>query len=212
MKDFIRNPLTIWLIWYSESRRLLFKNRKKKLKIGYLTRINNTSFGIYNTFYSNITIGNSKFGSYVYVSNNSRIINSNIGNFCSIGSNVKIGLSKHPTEFFTTFPAFYSTNKQCQITFVDQDYYDENGSNIIGNDVWIGDNALILSNVKIGDGAIIGAGAVVTKDVKPYSIVGGVPANHIKFRFDENTVNEYLNLRWWDKDIDWIKKKFLKTF
>src|SRR5665811_2625453 len=68
---------------------------------------------------------------------------------------------------------------------------------VIGNDVWIGANATILRGVTIGDGAIIASGSVVTKDVAPYSVVGGVPARHIRFRFDEDTIAELLDLRWW---------------
>lgn len=74
----------------------------------------------------------------------------------------------------------------------------------IGNDVWIGQNAVIMDGVKIGDGAIVAAGAVVTKDVAPYAIVGGVPAKLIKYRFDEATIKDLLRLKWWelsDKEI-----------
>ncbi len=69
---------------------------------------------------------------------------------------------------------------------------------VIGNDVWIGANAIILPGVNIGDGAVIGAGTVVTKDVPPYAIVGGNPARVIKYRFDENTINTLLKIKWWD--------------
>lgn len=72
----------------------------------------------------------------------------------------------------------------------------------VGNDVWIGIGAIIKSGVIIGDGAVIGAGAVVTKDVRPYEIVAGNPAKHIRFRFDEEIINELLELRWWDFSED----------
>jgi serine acetyltransferase len=76
----------------------------------------------------------------------------------------------------------------------------------IGNDVWIGNNVTILGGVSVGNGAIIGAGAVVTKNVEPYSIVGGVPAKVLKYRFDETSRKSLLNFAWWEKDIQWIKK------
>lgn len=75
---------------------------------------------------------------------------------------------------------------------------------VIGSDVWIGARAAILEGVTIGDGAVVAAGAVATKDVPPYAIVGGVPAKIIKYRFDEETIKKLLELKWWDKDMDWI--------
>lgn len=75
----------------------------------------------------------------------------------------------------------------------------------IGNDVWVGANSIILRGVKIGNGAIIAAGAVVTKNVKPYEIVGGVPAKHIKFRFEEKIINKLEELRWWEYGADIMK-------
>jgi hypothetical protein len=71
----------------------------------------------------------------------------------------------------------------------------------IGNDVWIGDRAFIMAGVRIGDGAVVAAGAVVTKDVPPYAVVGGVPARIIKYRFDQPTVDKLLELKWWRYDI-----------
>ena len=74
----------------------------------------------------------------------------------------------------------------------------------IGNDVWIGQSTIILSGVTIGDGAIIGANSLVTKDVKPYAVVGGNPAKLIKYRFDEDTIDKLLKIKWWDWSIDKI--------
>ena len=87
------------------------------------------------------------------------------------------------------------------------DAWDNKGDTVIGNDVWIGYEAVILSGVTVGDGAVIGARAVVTKDVPPYTVVGGVPAKEIKKRFDEKTVEALLNLRWWD----WEKEKIRRN-
>lgn len=86
------------------------------------------------------------------------------------------------------------------------DAWDNKGDIMIGNDVWIGYEAVIMSGVHIGDGAVIGTRAVVTKDVPPYTIVGGVPAKKIKMRFDRQTVEDLLELKWWDWTSEKIKK------
>ena len=206
MKRLLKNPLTLWSKWYLNSRKLLKKNRSKFLVIGYMSNFINVQFGRYNTFYDNILITNSVIDDFVYVSNRTIIKNTVVGKFCSIGADVKIGLGIHPTDFISTFPAFFSIKKQCQITFTDQDSIDELGSNKIGNDVWIGDNVMILSNVTIGDGCIIAAGAVVTKDVEPYAIVGGVPAKLIKKRFNKEHIQSLLDSQWWENDLEWFIK------
>lgn len=206
MREIIFNPLTIWLIWVFRSRLILLSNRKKHLKIGSLTQLRKVILGNFNTFYKNVSVSNSTIGDYVYVGDRTIISNTTIGKFCSIGSDVKIGLGMHPAHFISTFPAFFSARKQCQVTFTDKSYFEENGRNEIGNDVWIGTNAIILGNIKIGDGVIIGAGAVVTKDVDPYCIVGGVPARLIRKRFPDEVIKQLLEFKWWDSDIEWIKK------
>lgn len=205
MKALFKNPLTLWLKWYIQSRKVLNKNKDKNLVIGYMSNLVNVEVGKYNTIYSNVTVGNSKLGNYVYIADGTIISNSSIGNFCSIGSNVKIGLGMHPTNFVSTFPAFFSIRKQGQVTFVENNSFEETGSVVIGNDVWIGYNSIIMDNIVIGDGAIVGAGAVVTKDVKPYSIVGGVPAKHIKNRFNDDQILKLIKLKWWNNDEAWIK-------
>lgn len=85
--------------------------------------------------------------------------------------------------------------------------WDNKGDIVVGNDVWIGYEAVILAGVTIGDGAIIGARAVVTKDVPPYTIVGGVPAKQIRKRFNEETIDTLLKLKWWD----WSKERISKN-
>lgn len=142
-----------------------------------------------------------------------------IGKFCSISHGVKIGLGPHPMHFFSTSPVFYEPYRG----FVDKQLYNEfkdKGYTEIGNDVLIGANAIVLAGVKVGDGAIIGAGGIVTKDVPPYAVVAGNPAKIIKYRFDEKTIEKLLKLKWWNKDINEILKykkyfnnidKFLKA-
>ena len=118
-----------------------------------------------------------------------------MGKFCSISSGVFINPYEHDYTVITTHPIIRKgiSDNSRPIVF-------------IGNDVLISLNVVITSGVTIGDGAVIGAGAVVTKDVKPYEIVGGVPAKHIKWRFDESKRSRLLEQKWWDWDIEIINK------
>ena len=126
-----------------------------------------------------------------------------IGKYCSLANGVCIGIGNHPYNILTTHPFTYMDN-DIQL-YGDMPVAKENRIKIedvkktyIGNDVWIGHNATIISGVKVGDGAIIAAGAVVTKDVEPYAIVGGVPAKVIKYRFPKEIINQLLEVKWWD--------------
>lgn len=144
-------------------------------------------------------------GKYTYINKYSLVEkNTTIGRFCSIAYNVKIGLGSHPTNWVSTHQFAYDSKYK----FIKQSKTFENNSTkltIIGNDVWIGANAIVLAGVKIGDGAIVGANSLVTKDVEPYSIVVGTPAKHQRFRFDEKTINELLKTQWWNWDHEKIR-------
>ena len=132
-----------------------------------------------------------------------------IGRFCSIGHEFRIANGTHPigAPFATTSPLFYSTKKQAMYTFAAKNRFEEVLPQVvIGNDCWIGDRVEIVGGKHIGDGAVILTGAVVTKDVPPYAIVGGVPAKVLRYRYDEETIAWLLNVRWWDKPIEWLKE------
>ncbi|MDR1104224.1 MAG: CatB-related O-acetyltransferase [Endomicrobium sp.] len=136
--------------------------------------------------------------------NNDKLI---IGKFCSIANGAKFlfNAGNHSSSSLANFPFAifeYLFNLGLEITTA----WNNKGDIVIGNDVWIGYDALIMSGVHIGDGAIIGSRAVVTRDVKPYEVVGGIPAKVIKKRFNEDIIKELLNIRWWDADILKIKK------
>ena len=131
-----------------------------------------------------------------------------IGKFCSIacGSKFLFTSANHTLGSLSTytFPIFFDEWGLDAKNI--RSAWDNKGDIVIGNDVWIGYEAVILSGVTIGDGAIIGTRAVVTKDVPPYTIVGGVPAKPIRRRFDDETIAELLRLRWWDRDKEKISR------
>jgi len=155
--------------------------------------------------YRGARVRRSTIGKYTYMLN-AKVGNADLGSFCSIGPEALVGgLGRHPTSYISTHPAFYSTKKQAGISLVSADLFNELPRTKIGSDVWIGARAIVLDGVKIHDGAIIAAGSVVTKDVPPYAIVGGIPAKLIKYRFKEEIINKLLDVRWWDMDFETIK-------
>jgi acetyltransferase-like isoleucine patch superfamily enzyme len=118
-----------------------------------------------------------------------------------------IALGKHPTHtFVSTHPSLYSNPSNCLKNFFNVDHYAPERHVTIGNDVWICANVVISDGVKIGDGAIIGANSVVVRDVEPYTIVGGNPAHPIRKRFEQEEIDYLLNLKWWDKSLEWIEQ------
>lgn len=126
-----------------------------------------------------------------------------IGSYCAIGKDVKLILSNHSFNYPSMQYTFYTKH------FKKAPFKKEKGivSIEIGSDVWVGDNVIILPNVSIGHGAVVGAGSIVSKNVEPYSIVGGVPAKVLKNRFDSKTIEKLLELKWWE----WDKSKILEN-
>jgi chloramphenicol O-acetyltransferase type B len=137
-------------------------------------------------------------GSYSYIAEQAIIAYATIGRFCSIGPAMICGYGSHPLDFVSTSPVFYSTRKQCGVTFADQDEFQESERTVIGNDVWIGARVFVRDGVRIGNGAIVAAGAVVVDDVADYSVVGGVPAKIIRHRFSDPVIKELLEIAWWN--------------
>ena len=140
---------------------------------------------------------------YPYV-NHDRLI---IGKFCSIACGAKFlfNSANHTLNSLSTFP-FPIFAEEWDESMPVTDAWDNKGDIVIGNDVWIGYEAVIMAGVHIGDGAIIGTRAVVTKDVPPYTIVGGIPAKKIRSRFDDKTIELLQQLKWWDWDPAKIKE------
>ena len=134
---------------------------------------------------------------YHYPVNSERLV---IGRFCSIACGAKFlfNSANHTLNSLSTYP-FPILFEEWPLDVEDiPRAWDNRGDIVVGNDVWIGYEAVILAGVTIGDGAVIGARAVVTRDVPPYTIVGGIPAKPIRTRFDRVTVERLLELKWWD--------------
>lgn len=182
------------------------KNINKKLIICKNVKLGlSTKFEGYNRINPN-TVFSGKIGYASYIGMNC-FISADIGRYSCIANNVVTTSGTHPTKkWVSVHPAFYSSMKQCGFSYTDKNLFNESTSHIlIGNDVWIGASVTILGGVKIGDGAIVTAGAVVTKDVEPYTIVGGVPAKEIRKRFSEEQIEFLMKTKWWEKDQQWIK-------
>ncbi len=142
----------------------------------------------------------SQIGRYSYMYG-SCLIKTKVGAFCSIASKTLIGGGGHPVDWASSSPVFYQKKNVLKTTFAHQKFT-EYAETTIGNDVWIGSHCLIKGGVTIGDGAIIGMGSVVTKNVPPYEIWAGNPAKCIRKRFDDETIAKLLELKWWDWDED----------
>ena len=171
--------------------------------IGEDSVLNNCQIGNYCKLNRNTMLGNTKIGDYTYAGMRLTAFHSLIGKFCSISWNVTIGGANHDYNKLTTHAMLY--NKQFGMT--DTPLYDRfNNSCVIGNDVWIGAGAQVLRGTNIGDGAVIAAGAVVTRDVEPYSIMAGVPAKKIGQRFNNTIIDKLEEIKWWDFDSAIIKE------
>ncbi len=185
-----------------------YKNIRNNTKISLISLYDDRCKLSKNIFVDALCILHStEIGEYSYVGRNCNLSHCKIGRFCSISSDVKIGLAKHPTDYITSSPLFYSKNNVLNICFSEEKthYFNEYDEVIIENDVWIGANVIIKGGVKIGSGAIIGAGSIVTKDVDPYTIVFGNPAKLYKKRFHDDVIEKLLQLRWWEFKEDKYK-------
>ena len=150
--------------------------------------------------------GSMGFGSYIA---GYSYIHAKIGRFSSIGVDVRRANGTHPftTPYATTSPVKNKKKKQAMRTFTTVQRFDEDLPPVeIGNDCWIGDKVEIVGGKKIGDGAVVLSCAMVTKDVPPFAIVGGVPAKIIKYRYDPETIDFLANSHWWDKPLDWLEE------
>lgn len=148
----------------------------------------------------------SKINQYSYCGTSCVIVNVSIGSFCSIADNVMIGGATHTIDHVSTSPIFHQGRNPFNKRFCNTPSPEIQRTHI-GHDVWVGHGAKIASGVKIGHGAIIAMGAVVTRDVEPYTIVGGVPAKLIRYRFDSHVIAKLLEIQWWS----WSDKKIAES-
>lgn len=204
--------------------------------IDYFYLYENEGYNKEDVIYKGCKVGRYTYGYKALLENYPLAIS--IGRYCSINATARIW-NNHPIGYVTTHPildcpVFYSQEQYDErkqfilkygIHFNNVEYENsplrQNEPIIIGNDVWIGANVVILPGVSVGDGAILAAGAVVTKDIDPYAIVGGVPAKVIKYRFREEEIKKFLKIQWWNWSIDKIEsniemfyqpEKFLESF
>jgi acetyltransferase-like isoleucine patch superfamily enzyme len=207
MKSIFQNPLTYWLYWLYTKWKLEFKYRGQHLYLEYMVEIRNCKFGPFNSVYKYARLQNVEFSDFGTIGRNAQVHNTRIGKFSGVGPFSFIGLSEHPSAVFVSpHPLFYSTIGQSSgLVIVEENLFEEYQTTYIGADVWIGNGCTVKQGITIGNGAIVGAGSVVTKNVEPYSIVGGVPAKLIRYRFTKEQIDFLQEFKWWDKDLEWLK-------
>ncbi len=190
---------------------------RKRLKASFSSRIGHNSYFEGFNRLSPQTEFNGYLGYGSYIAKSSSVFGK-VGRFTSIGPYVRVNYGSHPMKepFVSTHPSFYSLNSnhfQNGGTFAKEQLFDElryvDKKNkypvVIGSDCWIGEGVLIIGGVTISDGAVVLARAVVTKNIPPYSIVGGVPAKILGYRYDESTIRFLLESEWWNMPLQWLK-------
>jgi phosphonate metabolism protein (transferase hexapeptide repeat family) len=148
----------------------------------------------------------SSLDDFSYLGEHCMVSDARIGKFCSIAASVRIGAPNHPIQRPSTHRFTYCTDYYSASPGRDHAFFERRRGErtTVGNDVWIGHGVVVLAGMSIGDGAILAAGAVVSRDVDPYTIVGGVPARLIRERFPRAIAERLMRLRWWDRPFDTI--------
>lgn len=158
-----------------------------------------TSFSPFVHILSGAKLNNVKIGKYSRIGVNCQVTSATIGNFTAIGKDTVITVGQHPTNYLTSHSIFYKKgNWGWHDDWIAPIDFKSDKHVTIGNDVWIGRQCIIMDGVEIGDGAIVATGAVVTKDVPPYAIVGGVPAKVIKYKFPQEVIDRLEEIKWWN--------------
>ncbi len=175
-------------------------------------------------FSSKVESGSSVYFStidrYSFCGYDCELFHVDIGSFTSIANRVIIGGARHPMEWVAMSPVFYKGRDSLSKKFSEHQLDDDMRTSI-GHDVWIGQSSIILSGVKVGNGAVIGAGSLVTKDVPPYAVVAGNPAILIRYRFEEDVISDLERIKWWELSDEILSKmskyipspkKFISTY
>lgn len=176
--------------------------------IGDFSRVFDSELADFSQLQRNNMVYHARLGRYSYTGRNTTIWYADIGAFCSISWNVSIGGANHDYTRLTTHSFLYDGQDFDLLPSGETGYDRFSQPCIIENDVWIGANACICRGVTVGTGAVIAAGAVVTHDVAPYTIVAGVPARPIKKRFSDATIQRLLVSRWWELPSDVIRENY----
>jgi phosphonate metabolism protein (transferase hexapeptide repeat family) len=174
------------------------------------SRIYLSELGEWTDVGANCTIVESTVGDYTYFAGDASVIYSKVGKFCSIASHVRLNPGNHPMHRVTQH---HMTYRRRMFGFAETDdaeffQWRRDHQVTIGHDVWIGHGAVVMPGVTVGNGAVIGSSAVVTKDVAPYTIVGGVPAKPIRERFPRDVVEKLEAIAWWDWPRELLEERF----
>jgi chloramphenicol O-acetyltransferase type B len=177
--------------------RILIRALAKTMKKARLIAVKNSTVHSTSKLESGTSFCSSTMGKFSFCGYDCEIINADIGSFTSIANCVVIGGGRHPMEWAGMSPVFYEGRDSVKAKF--SEHVREQPRRVsIGHDVWLGRSVIVLPGVTIGDGAVVGAGSVVTKEVPPYAIVAGNPARLIRYRFSELLRSRLLSARWWD--------------
>lgn len=191
----MKNALTVELrFWVAVFK---WRLRDNTIKLKHRCVVTATDFEGCNVISDQASVVNSSLGRESYVGVRSIVNNTTVGRYVCIGPNVVVGIGTHPTDRLSMHPVFYSERGQSGRSFVNESSFDEYRHTVIGSDVWVGAGAILVDGVTVGHGAVVGAGSVVTKDVEPFAVVGGVPARVIRYRFTEALRKKILNDPWW---------------
>ena len=193
-------------ISFFQNKSFEIKKINSSISVGSSSIIIDSSFENTANIDKNSCINRCSIGKYFGLGNFSYVADTDIGKFCTFASRISISPFNHPTNLLSVHEFQYRNLEQAfsetiiKTKSTIQDELREKRT-FIGNDVWIGDNAVVLKGISLNHGVIVGAGSVVTKDVEPYSIVVGNPARVTKKRFKDKTIEELLALKWWDLSI-----------
>lgn len=174
------------------------------------SRVRDSSIGPWTAIGPGCSISESTFGDYSYTAGDVSIIYADIGKFCSIASHVRINPGNHPMQRVTQHHMTYRRASYGFAETDDEEFFAWRRADrvTLGHDVWIGHGAIILPGVSVGIGAVVAAGAVVSKDVPPYTIIGGVPARPIRERFPPDVAQQLQRIAWWDWPRETLEERF----